>query len=307
MLGLRADWFKGDSPTLNPNFVARYGFGNDTGFNDIDPIVLPRLAATYDLNDFSVFRRSKVRGGVGIFSGGDPLVWFGNAFQNDGAVFGQGTTQAAGCPAGQIDVVVGGVFTGVPACVRSRGAAHRRGGPGQHPVGRSRHQDADRVPRQPRLRNADSTSPPGLLQRLAPQRSTSSTATITNPFTIVDLAQAIESARSASTASPSTAGRSIARSILAVPACTGELVDTGSPPVVSSNINAACFSNSRDDELMLTNAGSYNSQIASFILSKNFDGGIFTPGGGVYLQRRLCLHRRPRPPEHVQLDRGIEL
>jgi hypothetical protein len=38
----------------------------------------------------------------------------------------------------------------------------------------------------------------------------------------------------------------------------------------------------RDDELMLTNAGSYRTHVASVILSKNFDSGIFTPDGNVF-------------------------
>ena len=35
-------------------------------------------------------------------------------------------------------------------------------------------------------------------------------------------------------------------------------------------------------EYVLTNAGSYRSHVASFVLSKNFDAGIFTPGGSSY-------------------------
>src|SRR3712207_7548344 len=50
--------------------------------------------------------------------------------------------------------------------------------------------------------------------------------------------------------------------------CNGRLVDPGSPPVFE-NITAACFptSGARVDELMLTNAKGYTSQIASFLLS----------------------------------------
>jgi hypothetical protein len=54
------------------------------------------------------------------------------------------------------------------------------------------------------------------------------------------------------------------------------------PRPTYTNVNAACFATSRDDELMLTNAGSYTSQIASFILSKNFDGGLITEGGSTF-------------------------
>ena len=85
--GVRVDWFKGDHPRLNPVFVTRYGFGNDTGFDDLDPVVLPRLGFTYNLPEFGVVRHSRLQGGVGIFSGGDPVVWFGNVFQNNGQAF----------------------------------------------------------------------------------------------------------------------------------------------------------------------------------------------------------------------------
>ena len=81
------DWFSGGNPDLNHNFLNRYGIPNNTGFDDIGAVFLPRLAFTYDFDDFSIFSRGQLRGGVGMFSGGDPLVWFGNAFQNDGSGF----------------------------------------------------------------------------------------------------------------------------------------------------------------------------------------------------------------------------
>ena len=74
-------------------------------FSNLPPVIMPRLALTYDFDDFAVFGRPKLTGGVGIFSGGDPLVWFGNAFQNNGFGFSEGTTRSAGCPAGGRRVV----------------------------------------------------------------------------------------------------------------------------------------------------------------------------------------------------------
>jgi hypothetical protein len=278
VLGLRADFFKGDHPTLNPNFQSRYGIGNDTGFSDIDPIVLPRLAATYDLNDFSVFNRTKLRAGIGIFSGGDPLVWFGNSFQNDGSVVGQGTTQAAGCPAGQIDVVVNGTFTGVPTCAVTAGGTLAA-------AGQANTQSVDPDIQMPTVFRANLgfetriDIAPGLLSgwRLNTDFIISR---YMNPFSIVDLAQAIDPRLGLR--GRTIDGRPIYRQIdLAIPACTGELVDTGSPPTFI-NVNSACFSNARVDELMLTNAGSFTSKIASVLLSKDFDRGILTSGGGVY-------------------------
>src|SRR3546814_8837236 len=87
VVGVRADWYSGGQPNYNPVFQGRYGIPNTTGFSNLDPIVMPRLALTYDMDDFAVFGRPKITAGVGIFSGGDPLVWFGNAFQNDGRGF----------------------------------------------------------------------------------------------------------------------------------------------------------------------------------------------------------------------------
>jgi outer membrane receptor for ferrienterochelin and colicin len=74
VLGLRTDMFAGGRPDVNPVFTQRYGFTNNTGFSDIDPVLLPRVAFTYDFADFAIFSRGQLRGGVGIFSGGDPLV-----------------------------------------------------------------------------------------------------------------------------------------------------------------------------------------------------------------------------------------
>ncbi|MCY7339835.1 MAG: TonB-dependent receptor [Sphingomonas bacterium] len=281
VLGLRADFFKGDHPTLNPNFKTRFGFGNDTGFSDIDPIILPRVAATYDLNDFSIFSRTKLRAGVGVFSGGDPLVWFANSFQNDGSVFGLGTTQgtvANPCPAGQIDVVVGGVFTGVPACAINGGAALAA-------VGQANTQSIDpdikmatvvrtNLGFETRLNIA-----PGFFSgwRLNGDYILSR---YRDPFTIVDLAQAINPAAGAG--GYTIDGRPIYRQIdLTRAGCTGKLVDPGAPPRFE-NLNAACFGGSRIDEMMLTNAKGFTSQIFSALLAKDFGSGIFTPGGGVY-------------------------
>jgi len=84
--GLRYDFYDSDdNPEENPNFVARYGFSNAQAFDDLD-LFLPRLGFTWDLAD----NRTTVRGGIGVFGGGDPTVWFANAFQNDGQSIGFG-------------------------------------------------------------------------------------------------------------------------------------------------------------------------------------------------------------------------
>ncbi|MBO9577082.1 MAG: TonB-dependent receptor, partial [Sphingobium sp.] len=123
VLGVRVDWYNGDAPRENPNFVTRYGFSNSYGFSDLAPLIMPRAAITYDMEDFAVFSRPQLRGGLGVFGGGDPLVWFGNAFQNDGVGFAGGTTADAACGTGPIDVVQNGQFTGVPACFQASASA----------------------------------------------------------------------------------------------------------------------------------------------------------------------------------------
>src|SRR3546814_4979644 len=106
-----------------------YSIPNSTGFINLDPSVMPRLALTYDMDDFAVFGRPKVTAGVGIFSGGDPLVWFGNAFQNDGRGLAGGDTTDAACPA-TIDVVAEGQFPGVPECFQQAASDPAAGGQG---------------------------------------------------------------------------------------------------------------------------------------------------------------------------------
>ncbi len=278
VFGVRVDWFDGGAPAINPNFVARYGFGNNTGFSALDPIVMPRLALTYDMNDFAVFSRAQVRGGVGVFSGGDPLVWFGNAFQNDGRGFATGTTQDAPCPAGQIDVVVNGQFTGLPSCFVD--AAVNRSAAG---LGDTQSISPDiKLPSVIRanlgftsgLDFADSGFFSGWNLTLDYIYSH-----MRNPFTLVDLSQTPDPSRGLD--GFTIDGRPIFRAIDPLANnCDAELVGLNPGPVFSG-VTAACFATSRDDELMLTNAGSTNSQIASFILDKRFNGGLFTEGGSV--------------------------
>ncbi|EKE84320.1 TonB-dependent receptor [Idiomarina xiamenensis] len=78
-LGLRYErYLVSDKPTLNENFVERYGFSNQENLDGLD-IFLPRI-------DFKWFATSDltVRAGLGRFSGGRPNVWISNSFSNDG-------------------------------------------------------------------------------------------------------------------------------------------------------------------------------------------------------------------------------
>lgn len=77
--GLRLDWWQqGQSPAENANFIARNGFSNATSLDGIS-LIQPRFSFTYDIDD-----KTLVRGGVGLFGGGDPLVWVSNSYSLDG-------------------------------------------------------------------------------------------------------------------------------------------------------------------------------------------------------------------------------
>ncbi|MEM9014789.1 MAG: TonB-dependent receptor [Pseudomonadota bacterium] len=77
--GFRVDLYEsGDFPRLNENFVARNGFENTNTF-DGETLFQPRFGFTWDATD-----RLTVRGGGGLFGGGNPNVWLSNSYQNDG-------------------------------------------------------------------------------------------------------------------------------------------------------------------------------------------------------------------------------
>lgn len=79
VFGLRYDWYStGDKPAYNPLFEERTGFRNDETL-DGEGLVQPRFGFNWTLTpDVSV------RGGVGLYSGGNPNVWLSNNFSNDG-------------------------------------------------------------------------------------------------------------------------------------------------------------------------------------------------------------------------------
>ena len=277
VIGARAEWFEGGHPDLNPNFVRRYGFGNDTGFDALDMLFLPRFGFTWDIGDFATFSRSQLRGGLGLFSGGDPLVWFGNAFQNNGQAFGEGTNRA--CPGGALDVVQDGQFNGVPECAVAAGSAQ------------AANAAADTQAIDPYIK-----VPTVLRANVGFQTGLEFTETgffsgwqlnldyifsrYHNPYTLVDLSQVVDTrlGRNGYTVD----GRPIYRAIdPTVPGCTAQFVGANPVPVFE-NVNAACFNTGRDDELMLTNSDGYDSHIASAILAKQFAGGVFTAGGSSF-------------------------
>jgi hypothetical protein len=77
--GLRYDWYTSDDlPAANPNFYDRNGFTNAMNFDGTD-LLQPRFGVTWDYSDTLTFR-----GGIGLFSGGNPNVWLSNNFSVDG-------------------------------------------------------------------------------------------------------------------------------------------------------------------------------------------------------------------------------
>lgn len=88
--GVRYDWYTtSDTPRLNQSFLETYGFGNDSTV-DGEGLLQPRLGvnwlATPDL---------EIRGGIGLYSGGNPNVWLSNNYSNNGVSLYQ-----AGTPSG---------------------------------------------------------------------------------------------------------------------------------------------------------------------------------------------------------------
>lgn len=79
MAGLRYDWYSSsDLPANNPNFAGRYGFSNQQNLDGKD-LLQPRLGINWEAAD-----NLEVRGGIGLYSGGNPNVWISNSYSNDG-------------------------------------------------------------------------------------------------------------------------------------------------------------------------------------------------------------------------------
>ncbi len=77
--GLRYDYYTSDDvPNPNPNFQDRYGFSNQKNMDGID-LLQPRVGFNWQATD-----ALEVRGGFGLYSGGNPNVWVSNSYSNDG-------------------------------------------------------------------------------------------------------------------------------------------------------------------------------------------------------------------------------
>jgi hypothetical protein len=67
-----------DSPQFNQAFTNLMGIRNDANLDGVD-LLMPRLGFTWEA-DYNL----TVRGGIGLYSGGNPNVWVTNAWSNDG-------------------------------------------------------------------------------------------------------------------------------------------------------------------------------------------------------------------------------
>jgi outer membrane receptor protein involved in Fe transport len=127
--GLRYDFYKsGDSPASNPNFISRYGFDNTAGFNGLE-ILQPRFGFDYDA-PWDFHGRTTVRGGIGVFGGGDPTVWLSNVFTNTGSANAFNHIFTPGCGFNNDLLDGSGNYNGVPQCLYDGAAALAQAGEG---------------------------------------------------------------------------------------------------------------------------------------------------------------------------------
>lgn len=285
--GIRVQLYDGDAPRANPQFLNRYGFTNAVSFGRLDAVLLPRVSATYEFDNEGFFYNSRLTGGVGIFSGGDPVVYFSNAFSNNGFSSSLGTSLDCGPGeltidpvTGQPDVVVGGQFTGFPSCITAGGSADAANGLGDV-QSTDPSFDVPTVVRANLGFQTDFGTETGFFSdwRLNLDYIYSR---FNDTLNFVDLSQTPNPALGLN--GFTVDGRPIYRAIDPNnDGCDAQLQGTGGTPPVYTNVSPACFDTGRDDEIQLTNGPSYESHVASIILSKNFQGGLLTSGGGVRL------------------------
>ncbi|KLI62857.1 TonB-dependent receptor [Aurantiacibacter marinus] len=281
--GLRLQWYDGDEPTENPNFITRYGFSNATSFSDLGKLWLPRLSATYELDNDGFLSNSSLTGGIGRFAGGDPVVYFSNAFSNNGFSSALGAL-TFGCNTPndgvQADVVTNGTFTGFPQCVIDSGANTAA-------AGLADTQSTDPEFNVPSVWRANI----GFATEIGTEGGFFSNWNLNldyiysryiDTLNFVDLSQTPNITRGLN--GFTVDGRPIYAAIDPTDSdaagCNANLVYPGGTPPVWNNVTAQCFNRiGRDDEIQLTNGPDYSSQTASVILNKRFDGGLFTQGG----------------------------
>ena len=286
--GIRVQIYDGGAPRANPLFLKRFGFTNSNAFSKIDPVILPRFAATYDLENDGFFRNTSVTAGIGMFSGGDPIVYFSNAFSNNGFSTGVGNTSGSNSAAcaglldanGQFSVLTNGQFTGFPACAITAASA-------QAAVGGADTQSTDPEFDNPTVLRGNlgiSTefgAGGGFFDNWKLNVDYIYSKFI-DPLNFVDLVQVINP--NVGLNGFTVDGRPIYDAINPLNAgCNAQLQGTGGTPPTYTGIvpGDTCFNTSLDDFIQLTNGRSYESHVFSLALSKRFDGGVFTDNGSV--------------------------
>ena len=79
VFGLRYEKFTSDDrPVFNQTFTAANGIPNNANIDGLD-LVMPRFGFTWGISD-----TLRLRGGAGLYAGGNPNVWLSNAWSNDG-------------------------------------------------------------------------------------------------------------------------------------------------------------------------------------------------------------------------------
>ena len=281
--GVRVQLYDGDAPRPNPLFQQRFGFTNAVSFDRTDPVILPRLSATYQFDNDGFFSGSSVTGGIGVFAGGDPVVYFSNAFSNDGFASVNGNT--GDCAAadlttdpgtGQIDVVTGGTFTGFPQCAIDAGAAGAAAGGGDV---QSIAPDFD-IPTAVRANIGFATglgTETGFFSNWNLNLDYIYTR-FNDTLNVNDLVQVIDPSLGLN--GFTVDGRELRRPIDPLRAGCNATLITSNPPTFD-NVTPECFGTGLDDFVQLNNGPSFDSHNASLILTKRFSEGIFTEGGSV--------------------------
>ena len=286
--GVRVQLYNGDAPPANPLFGQRFGFSNSVGFSSLDPVILPRLSATYEFDNEGFFSATRLTGGVGVFAGGDPVVFFSNAFSNTGNNFATANTNL--CAPGSLtrgadDKIsvfdASGNFTGVPGCLTTAGSDIAA-------LGNAAVQSIDPNLDLPTAVRANI----GLATTFGADTGFFSNwrlnldyiyTRFNDTLTVVDLVQQPDPSQGLN--GFTVDGRPILRPIDPLNAgCDAQLVGTGGNSPQWTGLSAACFNagNSVLQEfLQLTNGPSFEAHNASVILSKRFNGGLITSGGSV--------------------------
>ncbi len=281
--GIRIQLYDGDAPRANPSFLQRFGFTNSNPFSKLDPAILPRFAATYNFDDDGFLSGSSLTAGVGIFSGGDPIVFFSNAFSNNGFSSANGDTFSGNCaaltnPDGSFNILTGGQFNGFPQCAIQAGSDRAA-------VGGADVQSTDPNLELPTVTRANV----GFSSTIGTESGFFSGWNVNldyiysrfnNPLNFVDLVQ-VPDVRTGVNGF-TTDGRPIYAAIDPLRAgCNAQLQGTGGTPPTYTGVTAACFGTRLDDFIQLTNGRAYDSHVASLGLSKRFGSGVITDDGSV--------------------------